>query len=85
VIGHKVFIQKILPVIEHLEDIEVSTAKKRWKKKVRLTNTIQSPVIDSINEDHKTNKADEITIHFNKWVMPPQPQAYIKCPRYDFL
>jgi hypothetical protein len=72
-------------VIEHLEDIEVSTAKKRWKKKARLTNTIQSPGIDSIKEDHKTNKADEINIHFNKWVMPPQPQAYIKCSRYDFL
>ena len=65
--------------------MEVSTAKKRWKKKAPLTNTIQSAVADSKKEDSKTNEADEITIHLNKWIMPaPQLQAYIKCPRYDF-
>jgi hypothetical protein len=72
-------------VIEYLDDIEVLTAKTTWKKEATLTNTIQSPVIDSIKEDHKTNKADETTTRFNKWEMPPQLQAYIKCPRYDFL
>lgn len=66
--------------------MEVSTAKKRWKKKAPLTNTIQSAVADSKKEEYKTNEADEITIPLNKWVMPaPQLQAYIKCPRYDFL
>ena len=72
-------------MIEYLEYIEVPPVKKTWKKRALLTNTIQSPVIDSIKEYHKTNKADEIITHFAKWVMPPEPQAYIKCPRYDFL
>ena len=66
--------------------MKVSTAKKKWKKKAPLTNTIQSAVADSKKEEHKTNEADEITIPLNKWVMPaPQLQAYIKCPRFDFL
>ena len=63
--------------------MKVSTVKKRWKKKAPLTNTIQSAVADSKKEESKTNEA---AIHLNKWVMPaPQLQAYIKCPRYDFL
>jgi len=66
--------------------MKAPTAKKRWKRKAPLTNTIQSAVADPKKEKYKTNKADEITIHLNKWVMPaPQLQAYIKCPRYDFL
>lgn len=73
-------------MIKHSEDMEVPTAKKRWKKKAPLKNTIQSAVADSKKEEYKTNKTDEITIHLNKWVMPPpQLQAYIKCPLYDFL
>jgi hypothetical protein len=71
---------------DNLKDMEVSTAKKRWKKKIPLTNTIQSAVADSKKDKYKTNEADETAIHLNKWVMPtPQLQAYIKCPRYDFL
>jgi hypothetical protein len=66
--------------------MKVSTAKKKWKKKAPLTNTIQSAVADSKKEEYKTNEADETTIHLNKRVMPaPQLQAYIKCPRFDFL
>jgi hypothetical protein len=43
-------------------------------------------VADSKKDKYKTNEADETAIHLNKWVMPtPQLQAYIKCPRYDFL
>ena len=73
-------------MIEYLEDIEVSPVKKAWKKNAPLTNTIQSPAMDTpIKESDKTNNADEIINDFNKWVMPPQPQAYLKCPRYDFF
>ena len=73
-------------MIEYLEDIEVLPVKKAWEKKAPLTSEIKLPAIDkSKKEDNRINKADEIITHFNKWVMPPQPQAYIKCPRYDFF
>jgi protein involved in polysaccharide export with SLBB domain len=73
-------------VIEYSEDIEVLPIKQVFEKKIQVLNTIQLPVIGhSIKKGYKTNEAAEIIIHFNKWVMPPQPQAYIKCPRYDFF
>jgi len=73
-------------VIDDLEDIEVLPVKKLRKKQAPLRNTIQSSTIGkSINESHKTSQADELNIHFTKWIMPPQMQAYIKCPRYDFF
>ena len=73
-------------MIADLENIEVSSVKKTWKKKIPLTNTIQSPAPGkSIKEDDKTREVGKVINDFSKWIMPSQPQAYIKCPRYDFL
>ncbi|HKZ65049.1 MAG TPA: hypothetical protein VJ111_01770 [Chitinophagaceae bacterium] len=73
-------------MIEYSEDIEASPVKKKWKKKKPLTNTMQSPAMDkSIKGNGETNKADEIANDFSKWIMPSQPQAYIKCPHHDFF
>ncbi|MGZ8552575.1 MAG: hypothetical protein ACXWV8_04180 [Chitinophagaceae bacterium] len=72
--------------MEVLEYIEITPVKKKWKKKAALTNTIPSPIaVKSINEVTNTGKANEPINDFTKWVMPSQPQAYIKCPRYDFF
>jgi hypothetical protein len=78
--------KKILPVTECLEDIEVLPAKTVWENKILPANTIQLPMTDkSIKEDDKTNKTGKPINRFNKWVMPQQPQAYIKCSCYDFF
>ncbi len=72
--------------MEELEYIQITPVKRKWKKKASLTNTIQSPgTVKSINEVTKKGKTHEPITDFNKWVMPSQPQAYIKCPRYDFF
>jgi hypothetical protein len=73
-------------VIAELENIEVSSVKKQWKKKIPLTTTIQPATpAKSIKEDNKTSEAGKVINDFSKWIMPSQLQAYIKCPRYDFL
>ena len=36
-------------------------------------------------EPHKKGKAGEKLIYPVNWIMPPEPEAYIKYPRYDFL
>ncbi len=73
-------------MIEYSEDIEVLPVKKLLDKKIQIINTIQLQAIgNSIKKADKTNQADEINSHFSKWLMPPQPEAYIKCPRYDFF
>jgi hypothetical protein len=72
--------------MEGLEYIEITPVKKKWKKKTSLTNAKHSPMmVKSMNEVTKTGKANEPINDFTKWVMPSQPQAYIKCPRYDFF
>lgn len=72
--------------MKDLEYIEITPVKKKWKKKASLINTIQSPIlVKSLNEATKTGQANEPINDFTKWIMPSQPQAYIKCPRYDFF
>ncbi len=73
-------------MIEYSEDIEVLPVKQLLEKEIQVTNTIRLQAIDSsIKKEDKTNQTDEIITHFNKWLMPPQPEEYIKCPRYDFF
>lgn len=79
-------LKKILPVIEYLQDIETLPFEEMWEITSLLTNAIQLPAMDKLlKESDAANKADEIITSFNKWVMPPQQQAYIKCRRYDFF
>ena len=78
--------QKKFPVIDYSEELEVLPLKQLLDKKIQITNTIQLETFaNSIKREDKTNQADEIIIHFNKWLMPPQPQGYLKSPRYDFF
>ena len=78
--------KKILTVIDYLEDIEVSPVKNEWQNTIQPANKIElSTIVKRIKEDNKITRSGKIKTHFNKWILPPQPQAYIKCPRYDFL
>ena len=73
-------------MIEYLQDIETLPVEEMWEITSLLANAIQLTAMDKLmKEDDATNKADEIKTAFNKWVMPPQQQAYIKCRRYDFF
>jgi len=75
-------------VIELLDDIKIIPVKKPNGKIVLPANTLQQslPVDRSINKQVAgTSKTDKRFAYFSKWVMPPQPEAYIKCRRYDFL
>ena len=68
------------------EDIEVVPVIKLLADQYPLITTMQSlPVGQSIKDAIKTNKEAEQVICFSKWLMPPQPQAYIKCAPYDFF
>jgi len=78
--------KKILTVIDYLEDIEVSTVKNEGENRIRSANKKElTTYVKRIKEDNKITRSGKIKTHFNKWILPPQPQAYIKCPRYDFL
>ena len=73
-------------MIEYLQDIETLPVKEMWEITSLLTNAIHLTAMDKLlKESDAANKADELKISFNKWVMPPQQQAYIKCRRYDFF
>ena len=72
---------------ELLEDtpiLIVSTNRERAlplenKKQFLATDTSQKKVLIK-----KDKSEEEITRPAN-WIMPPQPEAYLKYPRYDFL
>ncbi|MGZ8558572.1 MAG: hypothetical protein ACXWWC_09575 [Chitinophagaceae bacterium] len=73
-------------MIDYSEDLEVLPVKQLLDKKIQVTNTIRLQAFGhSIKMEDKTNQADEIITHFNKWLMPPQPQGYLKSRRYDFF
>ena len=75
---------KSLPVIELLDDTTTLIVTK--------VQAYITPVITMTVSADKSQKKE--TIHQDKsqqkisqpdCMMPPQPEAYIKCPRYDFL
>ena len=77
-------ILKSLPVIDLLDN---TTTLLVTKPQAYLT-----PVITMTVSTDKSQRKE--TIHQGKpeqktqqpeFMMPPQPEAYIKCPRYDFL
>ena len=67
-------------------DIEVLPPRKTWRKKILLPKRIPSlsPVKSKKIKAKKDNAVKPKPI-FDKWIMPPEPEGYIKCPRYDFL
>ena len=73
-------------MIEYLQEIETLPVEEMWEITSLLTSAIHLKAVGKLTkEDDATNKADEIKTSFNKWIMPPQQQAYIKCRRYDFF
>ena len=70
---------------DHFDDIEVLPPKKVWRKR-NLLHTIPPPSVrNSKKENGEINNSCESKIRFDKWIMPTQPEGYLKCPRYDFL
>jgi len=74
-------------VIDILEDTSISIVSNPRGKILPLENISQllptdiSPRIELT----KKSKPAEKLIHPVNCIMPPQPEAYIKYPRYDFL
>lgn len=68
-------------------DIEVLPLRKARRKKNLLRKTIPplSPGNSKKAKDKPDNNAGKTKIPFDKWIMPSEPEGYIKCPRYDFL
>jgi len=75
---------KPLPVIEILDDTTILLVTK--------PQAYLSPVITMTISADKPQKKEMILQDKSEQktpqpdcIMPPQPEAYIKCPRYDFL
>jgi hypothetical protein len=58
--------------------------KKSMKPTVSLDTEIPSRHMNPVNDNISLLK-ERPTNPFDLWVMPPQPQAYIKCRRHDFF
>lgn len=72
---------------EYAADIKVLPLFKTTRKKSVLPaiKTPAPPVVYPSKKVNETGKANEKEIPFEKWIMPPQPDGYLQCPRHDFL
>lgn len=75
-----------LPMTDHIEDVRIVPFRQTILKVVPREKT--NPVIitgpSKISTRQKI-KAKQLEIPFGEYKMPPQPQGYIKCLRYDFF
>lgn len=71
---------------DHFNDIAVLPFKKISRKK-----NLRQKIIPSLTPGSSKKMKDEpgnsheTKIGFDKWIMPPEAEGYIKCPRHDFL
>ena len=74
-------------MIDYLENIEVLNVKLVPEKPISLKKIpISFPDINiSGKVKDEENKNEETVIPFDKWIMPPQPEGYIKPLLYDCL
>ncbi len=74
-------------MVELIEDSRVAPPKLRIIKSPRLRTITRLHVANEFGNLHDKKKIfdsrDEIP--FEKWIMPPQPEGYIKSNEYDFL
>ena len=79
--------KKSPPVIELLEDGSILIVTNPREKTLPLENIPQllpKGILQRIDLSKKSKPREKLTQPAN-WIMPPQPEAYIKYPRYDFL
>ena len=77
---------KYLPVIEILDDtptLIISKLEEYYPPKKALTVLLQDK--SQKKELPKRNKYEEKIPQPGNYMMPPQPQAYLKYPHHDFL
>ena len=75
-------------MIDYLEATGTVPPKKLSKEKNSFTNKIHPASffnIESQKPKTKINKVNKNKIALHKWIMPPQPEGYIRAGKYDFL
>lgn len=71
-------------MIDLIEEIPILPAKK--EKQILKAIVISPPVKEKeMKEPAKENKVSVAANTSINYLMPPQPEAYIKSPRYDFF
>lgn len=73
-------------MVEFAEDIKTIPLKTGWKKIGPPVKTVPPFTVlrRSKKREREIKRLDE-TISFDQYIMPRQPQGYIRCPRYDFF
>ena len=73
-------------MVNYAEDIEVIPFEITESKPILLKRDITAKIINGAKKnDISINKPDEVIIPLDKWIMPEQPEQYLKSSRHDFL
>ena len=71
---------------EYAADIKILPRKTIRRKSVLSAIKIPAlPVVYPSKKVNEISKANKKEIPFEKWIMPPQPEGYLKCPGHDFF
>jgi hypothetical protein len=71
-----------------VQEIQVTPFRKLRKKNLRQVKTVLDPTLPGkliALYKKKINLPEEPELPFDKWIMPPQPQGYLKCYRYEWF
>jgi hypothetical protein len=73
-------------VIDYIEQREVLAVKALLDKQIFEAISMEMPnIIKQSKEPHHKKHPVETAEEFSRFIMPPQPESYIKCPLHDFL
>ena len=79
-------IHKLSSMIDYAEDIEVFPVKTTANEVLLLKRDIPAIIINGSQKIKiQINKPAESIIPLDKWIMPEQPEQYLKSSRHDFL
>lgn len=73
-------------MIDFIEEIQLFPVQKQKDKEPTKVIAFPLPVkVKDIKEIIKETKSLEPASTVDNYIMPPQPEAYIKAPRHDFF
>jgi hypothetical protein len=68
-------------VATYSEETSFEMLRTAWKNK---NNPVKVIALYKVVKRIK-NKEEDADVPFERYIMPPEPKEYIKCPRYDFF
>lgn len=84
--GHKIFYKKSPAMIDYAQTIKTFEPELMKNTSTPIARRPAFTVIKPLKKvPEKTTKSEADNIPFEKWIMPPPPEEYIKGRRFDFL